>query len=175
MADKGANSYSNIIFSCVILLMSVILLAHLQMRPPLPEIATKEPLGPYAFPKALLWGIIIISSYVIIKDIIIIRMKKHKVEWVTLFTIDDDLKTTLIIAASLLTYIVLIRLMGFFLTSFLWLSVVFYIFGTKSIKKVLAISLPVTVALNLIFIVALNVTFPRGVGVFYHISRLLGQ
>lgn len=175
MTEKSTNPYGDIIFSCTILLIAAVLLIYLQTRPPLPEFATQEPVGPYAFSRMLLIGIIVVSAYLVLKTVLSIRKNKKGAAFAELFKVDDKMKITLLAAALLLVYIMLIQLMGFTLTTFLWLSIVFYIFGTKSVTKVLAISLPFTAVLNYVFITLLHIVFPRGIGIFYNISRFLGQ
>lgn len=62
----------------------------------------------------------------------------------------------------ILAYIALINIVGFFASTTVFLSVMMTFLGLRSWKQVAVITVGADLAIFLIFVTALNVTFPRG-------------
>jgi len=62
----------------------------------------------------------------------------------------------------ILAYVALINIVGFFVSTTIFLSVMMVFLGLRSWKQVAVITVGTDLAIFLIFVTALNVTFPRG-------------
>lgn len=91
------------------------------------------------------------------------------------FSFIKDTKVQKLLLAFLLTivYSAIMSYLGFFIATFLYAMCLSTILGLKSIPKLIGSSLVLTIAIYAIFVWALDIMVPRGIGPLYYLGLTL--
>ncbi|MBD1382874.1 tripartite tricarboxylate transporter TctB family protein [Metabacillus arenae] len=133
------------------------------------------------------WPNVILISMIILSVCLALRTKFSKKE--IIFEDDEELMEKVSgeekevsslasvfgvsIVSSLFLYLVAIPILGFILSTFLYIAVISFLLGISSWGKSILLSVIATVLITALFISALAINFPRGVGVFRYLSSLI--
>jgi len=117
-------------------------------------IAKNYPKEASAFPKVIFISAIILSCALFISSFLLnYKILKKNVKFSRIFCI----------VILSITYFILIRLFGFFITTFIYLFLMMFMLKYKKIYVLIFYPLCFTLFLYLIFKVCLRVPFPRGI------------
>lgn len=163
MKIKRINS--DLIASIVIVFLCIILYSELTASK---ELLIYGGLGGLFWPKVLILGVLILNFILFLNSIRSYKYKKNA------FIYDKDVKdydkeSNIRIIASILLFLlypIIIDIMGFIISSIAFLCAHMYIFGIRKKLKLFFISFLIISVLVILFIIILEIPFPRGYGLF---------
>lgn len=128
-----------------------------------------DSIGPAGFPRAILilaFVLTVISLFFTIKkykEKAAVEKRKKLKEFDTVFGI---------LIVSIILFVLLVNYTGFFTASLVLVTIIMYILGQKSLKKLFIMAPIIALSYALLFGRLLHVPLPRGSGVFKMISYL---
>jgi len=131
------------------------------------QFAPYTKLGPDFWPKGILLGIIFLSGILLLKSII--PLVKHEVRKSSTGSVQEPYRLFLVIVISF-AYAFGMGIFGFLLSTIVFQIVLLYLLKVKRVFLIIFVSLLNTAILYILFIVALDMLLPPGVGIFRTIS-----
>lgn len=139
-----------------------------------PQLKFADRVGPAFWPKTILFGIIVLSGFLFLKNVIVrLRLRGNKFGRGEVAVLEKEGTKGLIVAIGLSIIYGFSVPYGGFLFSILLFQVLFLLI--LKVKKVLVLvlfPLSLTVTLYIIFIKVLYIPLPRGMGIFLTFSRI---
>ena len=123
------------------------------------SIADKMPASAARFPKIILSILGILSFFLILKGLRASLINKfNSKESITL----NSIRNPLIAIALIILYVVLLRLIGFYISTTIYTVLFMLFFREKRIRTVLLTAVSINIFIYLLFVVQLNVRLPQG-------------
>ena len=151
------KKYVDIISSILLITLGVV---YFYASTQFPEALTVEPLGPGGFPQFMAVILVALSAYVLVKAVL---DRSEDANSATKFT-RRDLGCLLVMMGALVLYVVLMRMLGYAVSTFLFSAACFSLLGATW-KKPLSILLPsaaMALVCYLLFKVLFRADLPSG-------------
>lgn len=158
---------AELIFNCLLALGLLFFLAQALLLPPTDNPA--DVLGASGFPIALgILGLIVLAAvtFRLLKD-------KPKVKLLLFDFTSLDGRAVTFNAILLLVYVLVVDILGFVLSTFLYLAIAGWLIGYRNAPRLAIYALAVTAALTVVFGVLFSVPLPRGVSELRELSYLI--
>ncbi len=141
-----------------ILLGAFILMASL----PLNAQKALDPAGPAALPRVLAWAMIVIGAVHVAGGVYARRVLKEKLPSVSFSGWLQRYQNVIIIVAICLAYVYLLRILGYIILTPLLMLAILWVLKAREARRVLPLSLIMTVVLYGVFRFGLQVKLPMG-------------
>ena len=158
---------AELIFNSLLALGLLFYLAQAFLLPPTDNPA--DVLGAAGFPIALgILGLIVLAvvTFRLLKD-------KPKVKLLLFDFTSLDGRAVTFNVVLLLVYVLAVDILGFILSTFLYLSFAGWLIGYRNVPRLAIYALAVTAALTVVFGILFTVPLPRGIGALRELSYLI--
>lgn len=149
------------LWGALLLLFSAILLVHVQSFPSMPG----QKVGPALFPGLIAAGLAVCALLLIAKGLGAQHHRGERADWVAFESWTRSRRHVLafgLVIGVNVFYIALVDKLGFIVTSVVYLSALFAVFGVR-VKWILPIAIVVTLVIQYAFYKMLRVPLPWGV------------
>lgn len=130
-----------------------------------------DPIGASGIPTFVLFFLVILLFYTLIKEIIIYRKNKESVNHKVL--LNKSILIIISITVSLGLFILALNKIGFFLDCLILTPILLILLGAKNKVQIICFSIGIPLLFSFLFGNVLNIPIPKGIGVFSEINNFI--
>lgn len=130
-----------------------------------------DPIGASGIPTFILFILVALLIYTLIKEIVKYKKSKEKTNHNALFT--KPALIIMIITVGIAIFILVLNKMGFFLSCLFLTPLLLVLLGSKSKIQIISFSVGIPILFTFLFGNILSIPLPKGIGIFSEISNFI--